>query len=146
MLVIVHGYSERLSNLHCEFLLQTDSLVNSVGSDLNLSSGMASNVILQKAGPRLQTACNALKSLNMGEVKQTKGFNLPCKSILHCVCPQWRGPGTVQVRAAEANHFVFKSQSNLRRFMTSMSCDGSTFDKIFRLCFLNTIAALTWKF
>ena len=72
--------------------------MNSTSQDLNLSSGKVAAAIAAKAGPQLQAACSAIKPLGVGEVKETDGFQLPCKKVLHCLCPPWQGAQTVQVR------------------------------------------------
>ena len=61
--------------------------MNSVGTRMNLSAGKASKAISLKAGPELQKACDALAPINVGEVKETSGYNLEVETILHC-CPQ----------------------------------------------------------
>ena len=79
-------------------MLQEDSLVNSVGKDIDLSNGKVARVISHKAGPQLQVACSALAPLNVGDVKETDSFQLhTCKKILHCLCPQWRNSSTAPV-------------------------------------------------
>lgn len=77
--------------------LQEDSLVNSVGKEMDLSQGKVAPVILNKAGPKLQKACSKLAPIHGGEVKSTPGYNMACKQILHCCLPGWNGPATAQV-------------------------------------------------
>jgi len=64
---------------------------------MNLSSGKVAAALSKKAGPQLQAACTALAPIASGEVKETDGFNLACKKVLHCNCPQWQGPQTIPV-------------------------------------------------
>ncbi|KAF6026446.1 PARP14 [Bugula neritina] len=73
---------------------QEDTLVNSVGNDMNLSSGKLAVALSNKAGPQLQAACKSLAPIKAGDVKETDGFKLACKKVLHCNCPQWQGPQT----------------------------------------------------
>lgn len=61
-------------------------MVNSVGESLDLSAGKVSQAIAAKAGPQLQSACNDLIPLEIGKIKETPGFGLPCNQILHCNC------------------------------------------------------------
>ena len=72
--------------------------MNSVGTNLDLSTGAVAKAIAAKAGPQLQAACSALAPIGSGEVKETSGFGLPCKKVLHCNCPPYQGPQTVQVK------------------------------------------------
>ena len=60
-----------------------DVLVNSTSSDMNLSNGMVSKILLQKCGPELQQECSALTPLAPGEVATTTAYKLQCKSIYH---------------------------------------------------------------
>lgn len=73
--------------------------MNSVRDDMDLNYGKVAPVISKRAGPKLQQACNSLAPMLCGEIKSTKGFNMPCKLILHCCLPPWEGKGlaTVQV-------------------------------------------------
>ena len=73
--------------------------MNSVGAKLDLSAGKVSHAISKKAGPELQEACNKLAPINIGEVKETLGFDMECRTILHCFCPQpYMGSKTIEVR------------------------------------------------
>ena len=82
----------------CFFLIQTAALVNSVGAKLDLAAGKVSQAIAHKAGPELQKACDKLAPMRIGEVKETPGFKLTCRSILHCFCPQpYLGAETIKV-------------------------------------------------
>lgn len=77
--------------------LQEDALVNSVGNTFDLTTGKVAQALLAKAGPGLAQECSALAPINDSEVKVTGAYNLPCKKIMHCNCPQWQGPTTIQV-------------------------------------------------
>ena len=73
--------------------------MNSTGKDLDLSSGNVAKAIAAKAGHRnLQAACSAIAPLTDGEVKDTPGFQLPCKKVFHCLCPHWNGAQSFQVQ------------------------------------------------
>jgi len=78
-------------------LLQEDTLVNSVGNDMNLSFGKVAAALSSKAGPQLPAACKSLAPIKAGDVKETDGFKLACKKVLHCHCPQWQGSQTAPV-------------------------------------------------
>ena len=83
---------------HAHFIPQTHALVNSVGAKMDMNAGVVSHAISRKAGPQLQQACNKLAPINMGEVKETPGYNMECRTILHCLCPQrYTGPETIKV-------------------------------------------------
>ena len=66
-------------------VLQDDAIVNSViGSDFDLSTGMLSSRLSDKAGSELQDACKQHGTIEEGEVVETDSYNLPCKRIIHC--------------------------------------------------------------
>ena len=71
--------------------------MNSVSSTLDLSLGQASRALLAKAGPGLQTACSKLAPIEDGQVKQTDGFQLHCKTVFHCKCPAWQPQIAIEV-------------------------------------------------
>ena len=73
-------------------------MVNSVNESLDLSAGKVCQAIAAKAGPQLQSACNDLIPLEIGKIKETPGFDLPCKQILHCNCSPYNDAASIQVR------------------------------------------------
>ena len=69
--------------------MAVDAVVNP--TDPNFSgSGGTDSAIHRAAGVRLRMACRSLKRLGVGECKLTKGYNLPCKYIIHTVGPRWK--------------------------------------------------------
>ncbi|XP_073503654.1 protein mono-ADP-ribosyltransferase PARP14-like [Phyllobates terribilis] len=75
----------------------TDVIVNSVGSDLDLSRGKVSSSIYRRAGAGLQQLLTAGAPVSAGTVIATDGCSLSCKSVLHAVTPQWdNGQGSAE--------------------------------------------------
>ncbi|NXG68991.1 PAR15 polymerase, partial [Baryphthengus martii] len=75
-------------------LLQTDVIVNSVGTDLKFGVGPLCKALLEKAGPELQEEFDkAVQSQIAGQesVLCTSGCALACKSVLHAILPGWDG-------------------------------------------------------
>ncbi|NXO58353.1 PAR15 polymerase, partial [Aramus guarauna] len=75
-------------------LLQTDVIVNSVGTDLKFGVGLLCKAILEKAGPELQVEFDKEKQRQVageGSVVCTSGCALACKSVLHAILPVWDG-------------------------------------------------------
>jgi len=54
-------------------------------------SGGADLAIHRAAGSRLEEECAALPPLSVAEVAATRGYELPCRYILHTVGPVWEG-------------------------------------------------------
>ncbi|XP_062861474.1 protein mono-ADP-ribosyltransferase PARP9 [Trichomycterus rosablanca] len=69
---------------------RTDVIVNTTGTDLDLSKGLVSVALLGKAGNSLQKEIKQFKSWHsnvpVGEVFETSGYALNCKTVFHTVC------------------------------------------------------------
>ncbi|XP_067934854.1 protein mono-ADP-ribosyltransferase PARP14-like [Watersipora subatra] len=76
--------------------IKTEALVNSVGTDFQLNHGKVAQALLAKAGPLLQKECTTLAPIKVGEIKVTEGHQLECQKIVHCNCPPYKGPDSLQ--------------------------------------------------
>lgn len=78
-------------------MLQTDVIVNSVGTDLGFGVGPLCRALLEEAGPELQVEFDKEKgqqAVGNGSVLCTSGCTLACKFVFHAVLSQWdRGSG-----------------------------------------------------
>ncbi|XP_054985336.1 protein mono-ADP-ribosyltransferase PARP14 isoform X2 [Sorex araneus] len=78
----------------------TDVVVNSISSDLELNQGPLSRALLKSAGPELQKELNRAgktMTVNVGTVLQTCGCNLPCRYVLHVVAASWRNDNSHKI-------------------------------------------------
>ena len=70
--------------------MDCDAIVNSTNSALIGSGGMDA-VIHREGGRKLDGACEKIGYCPVGEARLTKGYDLPCRFVIHTVGPLWEG-------------------------------------------------------
>lgn len=71
--------------------MRVDAIVCPTRPTLEADAGGLDGMIHAAAGPQMQKACRRIGLCPTGEARLTRGYDLPCRYVIHTVGPVWHG-------------------------------------------------------
>ena len=105
--------------------MKVDAIVNAANTELQMGGGVC-GAIFQAAGrKKLQSACEQLAPIEVGEAVATPGFRLPADFVIHTAGPVYRSQDVEQSEALLRACYV-----NCLNLAVSRGCDSIAFPLI----------------
>jgi O-acetyl-ADP-ribose deacetylase (regulator of RNase III) len=91
----------------------TDAIVNAANNELILGAGVA-GAIRRKGGPTIQSECDGIGPIRLGEAAITGGGKLKCSHVIHAASMRLGGKATADtLRSAARNAFSRAEEKEL---------------------------------
>ena len=106
--------------------MHVDAIVTTSNKHLRGGSGV-NGAIHKAAGPLMEIACQKLGGCEVGEVKLTRGYDLPCRYVIHTVSPVWHNTDTdrEQLIACYRNALALAAAQQFRSIAFPLIASGA---------------------
>lgn len=106
-----------------------DIIVNAANTTL-LGGGGVDGAIHKAAGKELLEECKKIGGCNTGEAVITKGYNLPCKYVVHTPGPDYRRMNKTEDERIQARKLLASSYYNSLMLAKSVNAESVAFPSI----------------
>lgn len=89
----------------------TDAIVNAANNDLMLGGGVA-GAIRHKGGPSIQTECDRIGAIPIGEAAITGGGNLPARHVIHAASMRLGGRTSERSLRESTRNALLRAKEN----------------------------------
>ncbi len=105
--------------------MKVDAIVNAANTDLQMGDGVCGAIFKAAGAVQLQTACDKLSPIQIGEAVITPGFNLPARFIIHAA-----GPVYLHGKKEQNEKYLRAAYINVLKRATENNCESIAFPLI----------------